>query len=659
MVKELPNPSKAQYSILFWFSLMVVGLAAVALRAVLLDSFPLSPDEGIHLIWLRLLEAGYRPYTEVYITYPPLYPMVIEAVWNIWPTDSAQRWFSTAYTLFGAVGIALVARKFAGPIAGVAAATLTLFSPPLVEPSRAVLGEFPSVAWSVWAIWLAWLYRDAERRRRILLVLSGLCLAASLLTKLLSPFIAVLIFLIVVSRWYGLESDRVKPFLIDLGLWGLALIGPAVILISVYDVGPLFRQVVEQRVEAREAYTADENFWPPRYERGATFAREDTALVVLALIGLGLAWLRRKKELWIMLAWLALALGMLALHNPIRYKHFLILIPPFAILGGVAIAFWIDHVQRWLLGFKQAKFETSQTGSKGGQSQITAYKSAVIAVGGSLLLVGLLVWQIPTAINLWQAKAAVPQPPPDEVEALAFIEKVTAPGDCLITDDMQLVYWSGRMVPPELAEVSSNRLKSGALTLAELIAISDQYDCQLVAAVSNRIPKYLPEYMDWVKTKYLGMFHYGEDDLFFAKKDTDPKPAIPLRANFDDQIIFHGYTLPEAPVQPGARVPLTLTWQAQVSPESDYAIFVQLRDSSKAIWASADHQPYKGLVPTSIWPEGAVIQEVTWLDLPMDIPQGTYNLYVGLYHPETLERVPLLEDQSGENALVLGPLEVQ
>jgi len=215
------------------------------------------------------------------------------------------------------------------------------------------------------------------------------------------------------------------------------------------------------------------------------------------------------------------------------------------------------------------------------------------------------------------------------------------------------------MAPPELAEVSSNRLISGALPLEELIEISDRYDCQLVAAVSNRIPQYLPGYMDWVKGKYLGRFHYGEDDLFFAKLDTDPQPATPLWADFAGQLIFHGYTLPETPVSGGERVPLTLIWQAQTRLEADYAIFVQLRDAAHNILAGADHQPYRGLLPTSMWPEGSVIQEVAWLHLPADLPPGSYPIYVGLYRPDNLERLPLAADTSGEHALILGPLIVQ
>lgn len=664
---EPTSAVKTQSSRAFWLGLLLLTLAAVALRARLLNSFPLSPDEGIHLMWLRLLSAGYQPYSQVYITYPPLYPLAINAVWQLWPTEAAQRWFSVLYTMFGVVGIALLARHMAGTVAGLVAAALTLFSPVLMEPSRAILAEFPSVAWSVWAIWLACLAVDQAGtqpaphtgfKRRFILILSGLCLSASLLTKLLSPFVLILIPLIPIGHWYYLNQRQaspenpsrftfpsLSPLLLDLFIWGLAVLLPALLLLSAFNINSLVRQVVAQRLEARAASTEAEPFWPPRYERGVMFLQEDPALVVLGLVGIGAAWARRQRGRWLLLGWLVLALAMLAVHNPIRYKHYLILIPPLAILGGIAVMYWLLTFQRL-----QSKI----------QKPATPTKAKIIVLAGLMLLIELFAWQVPAALALWREKAAVPQPPTDEVKALAFIESVTAPGDCLISDDMPLLYWSGRVAPPELAEVSTNRLESGALTTPELIALANRDDCQLVAAVSNRITKYLPDYMKWVRQTYLGRFHYGEDDLYFAKINTDPRPVTPLRADFDGQILFHGYTLPaNKAVSPGDHVPLTLVWQAETQPPANYAIFVQLRDASNQTVLSADHQPYQGLLPTSTWPAGSVIQEVIWLSLPADLPPGRYPIYVGLYYPDTLERLPLRSDTSGENALILGPLVVQ
>lgn len=637
-VSAITPSTKAKY---FWSGLVMIGLAAVGLRASLLNSFPLSPDEGIHLIWLRLLSAGYQPYREVYITYPPLYPLAIETVWNLWPTEAAQRWFSVAYTLFGVAGIALLARKLAGDAAGLTATALALVSPVLMEPSRAVLGEFPSVAWSVWAVWLAWLYKDSHQHHRLWLVLSGVCLSASLLTKLLSPFLLGLIPLFILTRNVQPAPpnfDR-KNLVTDTLLWGLALLLPVIIFLLMYDPAAMLRQVVEQRLLARTAYMDDQTFWTPRLEYFRQFATEDLPLLLLGLAGLGWSTLRRQKDRWILPVWLALALAMLAIHNPVRYKHFLILIPILSIGAGTALSDWAGYVCQL-------------------RTRPRSWRVVIISLTGLLALIMLYSVHILAAVNLWRVKAQAAGIPADEQEALAFITAVTAPTDCLITDDAQLAYWSGRMVPPELAEVSSNRLKSGALTLPELIDITDRYDCQLVAAVSNRIPKYLPGYMDWVKSKYLGMFHYGEDDLFFAKADTDSNPASPLWASFDDQIVFYGYTLSGLPAHPGDRLPLTLVWQALQRPPENYTIFVQLRDLQNVVLASADHQPYQGYLPTTHWPAGAVVQEVIWLNLPPDIPPGRYNLYIGLYRPDTGARLPLRNDASGENALLLSAVEI-
>jgi hypothetical protein len=224
---------------------------------------------------------------------------------------------------------------------------------------------------------------------------------------------------------------------------------------------------------------------------------------------------------------------------------------------------------------------------------------------------------------------------------------------------MPLLYWSGRMTPPELAEMSGNRLISGELSVEELIAISEQYDCPIIAAVDHRIVDYLPGYFYWVASHYLGRVYYQEVPLFFAKTNVEPRPSIPLKADFDSKVAFHGYSLPAQAVAAGEQAPLRLVWERQAPLEADVAIFVQLRDKAGNILASADYQPYESLLPLSGWPAGQPLETLTWLVLPPDIEAGDYSIYVGLYRLDTLERLPLQGDISGENALILGPLPVQ
>ncbi|MCB0168121.1 MAG: hypothetical protein KDI79_28090, partial [Anaerolineae bacterium] len=83
-----------------------------------------------------------------------------------------------------------------------------------------------------------------------------------------------------------------------------------------------------------------------------------------------------------------------------------------------------------------------------------------------------------------------------------------------------------------------------------------------------------------------------------------------------------------------------------------------LRDANNNTLLGADHQPYEGTVPTGSWRIDAVVRDVVHLTLPPDLPPDDYKLAVGMYRLDTLERLPLLDDSSGENALLLGPVSI-
>jgi hypothetical protein len=416
------------------------------------------------------------------------------------------------------------------------------------------------------------------------------------------------------------------------------LIVPAILMLALFDWGPLLQQVVGQRLSARTAYIQDGHYWGARFTRLSLFVSDNLWVIPLAVLGLFETFARRMKDRLTLVVWFVLAVMMLLIHEPIRIKHFTILLPLLAIWAGVAVS------QAWqgVIHFRA----TSQWA-----------KGATVI---SLLLLTAYFLRLPTIVKGWQAGLEAAGPPGDEQIALDFIEKVTTPNDCLITDDMQLVYWSGRLVPPELAEVSSNRLKAGELTLDELIAASTQYDCQIVAAVSNRFHKYQPDYEEWAKQNYLGRFHYGVDVLLYvAKANTTPDPAHPMQVEFEGPVRFLGYTFDAQNASPGDRLPLILYWQSLATLDTDYTIFVHLRDLHNTTQVAADHQPYDGIVPTTRWAVGAVVKDVVWLELPADLPPGEYRLLVGMYRLDTMERLRVIGDTSGENAIDLGTMQIE
>ena len=54
-----------------------------------------------------------------------------------------------------------------------------------------------------------------------------------------------------------------------------------------------------------------------------------------------------------------------------------------------------------------------------------------------------------------------------------------------------------------------------------------------------------------------------------------------------------------------------------------------------------DHVPADNLRPTSGWRPGEVVSDPVQLSLPLDLPPGEYRINVGVYDPDSGERLPL------------------
>jgi len=139
-------------------------------------------------------------------------------------------------------------------------------------------------------------------------------------------------------------------------------------------------------------------------------------------------------------------------------------------------------------------------------------------------------------------------------------------------------------------------------------------------------------------------------------------PAIPpgasqIQADFIEPIRLRAYEL--TPLRVGQAGTLTLYWEALGAPSADYTVFVHLLAANSTLVAQADAPPgsdaHAGRYPTSWWAEGETIRDVHTLPLPADLPPGAYQLRVGLYRPDTAERVWLT---SGTDAVELTEVKV-
>jgi hypothetical protein len=97
---------------------------------------------------------------------------------------------------------------------------------------------------------------------------------------------------------------------------------------------------------------------------------------------------------------------------------------------------------------------------------------------------------------------------------------------------------------------------------------------------------------------------------------------------------------PSAPqLIPSSSLVLTLFWQALAETGTSYRVFVHLRTADGQIMAQSDGEPAQWTRPTTGWLPPEIITDEHTIQLPADIPTGTYTLVTGLYDPTTGQRL--------------------
>lgn len=118
-----------------------------------------------------------------------------------------------------------------------------------------------------------------------------------------------------------------------------------------------------------------------------------------------------------------------------------------------------------------------------------------------------------------------------------------------------------------------------------------------------------------------------------------PRPPV---AQLGKGIQLMEASLQPAQGEPGQRVAVTLAWLATQDVQGAYTTFVHLGDPQRPPLAQGDGPPLQGDYPTSWWEAGEVIlQDVYAFTLPEEIAPGRYPLQVGLYDPQSAQRLPL------------------
>ncbi len=118
----------------------------------------------------------------------------------------------------------------------------------------------------------------------------------------------------------------------------------------------------------------------------------------------------------------------------------------------------------------------------------------------------------------------------------------------------------------------------------------------------------------------------------------------PLNLNFGDKLKLLGYDIDSHSVKPGETLAVDLYWQALSPMDIRYRAFVHIETSQ--MWGQHDDDPACRL-RTDEWRPGLIGKGQFRVTLKPETPPGVYPVTIGVYHPETWERLEIT-DQNGK-----------
>lgn len=598
-------------------------IVAAFMRLVRLSGTSGDLDEGIRGIQLLLMSAGYRPMQEIFSSQGPLLLDMLYPFYKLFgETLGAARLATGVYSLLGILGVYGAARAVGGPVGGVTAALLLVVSPNYLRNSRQALAEVPALAPAILAVAAAMAYQRSGRR--IWLLVSGVLLGIALLVK---PIVVAAVVPVALAALLG-PRISIRP------LFLVGIVALAVVLAIVFATGfsTVVDQMIEYRLKSREVsgWSWNDNW---RVLRGTLIARDQIGLFALGGAGALLALLGRPKQGIPCLGWIAATAGLLAWYSPLFPKHVVIAIPPLVVAAGAGIGLvWGALRERQLFGI----------------------------VGGFLLTGPLLLyaWSLP-AISTLDVGFMNLDPGFEgqrfarTADIAATIAAVTKRGDFIVTDEPEQAFHAQRLVPPDLADPSTSRVRARALTGEQVITSAEQYDVKLVAMSSDRF-RSLRNFRLWLDDHFEPIKVYGRGgdtpqviyvrsdvDLAQSRRALDSFIQTPTAIDFGGILRLTGFSLDRRELTRNGNVGVTYEWEALQKAAVDYHVITELVGPDGQVWSDEQLSLGGRGVGLDEWTPGRWMFQTSTFDVSATAPAGEYILRVGVFDSKAKADLPV------------------
>jgi hypothetical protein len=598
-------------------------IGAAFMRLVRLSGTSGDLDEGIRGIQLLLMSAGYRPMQEIYSSQGPLLLDMLYPLYRLFgETLGAARLAIGVYSLFGIVGVYIAARAVGGPVGGTVAALLLTFSPNYLRNSRQALAEVPALAPAILAVAAAFEYQRSGRW--IWLVVSGVLLGVALLIK---PIVAAVVVPIALAALLG-PRISVRP-LILVGLVSLAVVA-AIVLMTGFST--VVDQMIDYRIKSRQVsgWSWSENL---KVLRGTLIARDQYGLFALGGAGVLLALLMRPRFAIPHLGWIVATAGLLAFYAPLFPKHVVIAIPPLVVAAGAGIGLtWQALRDHRVMGM----------------------------VGGFVLIAPVLLyaWSLPAIATLNIGFMNLDQSFEGQrfartADIAATIAALTQRGDFVVTDEPEQAFHAQRLVPPNLADPSTSRVRARELTGEAVVTAAEEYDVKLVALSSDRF-RSLRNFRTWLDERFEPVKVYGrggdspqaiyvraDADLGQARRQLEGFIQTPAAVDFGGILRLTGYSLDRRILTRNGNVGVTYEWEALTRAAVDYHVITELVGPDGQVWSDEQLSLGGRGVGLDEWTPGRWMFQSSTFDVSATAPAGEYVLQVGIFDSRVKSDLPI------------------
>ncbi len=155
----------------------------------------------------------------------------------------------------------------------------------------------------------------------------------------------------------------------------------------------------------------------------------------------------------------------------------------------------------------------------------------------------------------------------------------------------------------------------------------------------------------------IGLFKIDIRDR--VKKFDLPQISKQQKANLANRIELLGYDLPSSQISPGQTLPLTLYWRALAPMDTSYTVFNHLVGSGSNLAGQWDGVPSQGMLPTTEWVQGEIIEDVYHIPVREDALPGIYHLFVGMYDPITGNRLQIVTEPAKDYVRLDNQIEIR